>query len=581
MLLALILLGRYLEILAKGRTSDVLTKLLELQPTTALLLLKEEEGEVLSEQEISVELLQYGDLLKVVPGSKVPLDGVVVFGSTTVDESMVTGESMPVSKVIGSSVYGGTVNQSGTIHMRTTSTAAGGTLATINRLVEEAQGSKPNIQRIADRIAAYFIPIILLLSLTVFVLWCILAATDAVDTGGLFVVPFGLQFGITVLVVSCPCAIGLAAPTAIMVGTGLAAKHGILFKGGPVLETCRKVSTVVFDKTGTLTHGKPVVTSFCMLSETPLDPHDFWYLVGSAELGSEHVLGKAVAAHARQETPRDLDEPTDFTAVPGKGLYCGVGDRAVVIGNRIWMQEHDLPIPQEAEATVAELEDAGNTVIWVAVDSRLVGTVALADTPKPEAKGVIRELQKMGMEIWMISGDNERTAAAVGSDLGIAQVMGGVMPGDKSDKIAELQSDGKRVAMVGDGINDSPALARADVGIAVGAGTDIALEAADVVLMKSDLKDVLLAIHLSKITYRVILTNFVWAFLYNAVAIPLAAGILFPADGFVFPPAAAGLAELLSSLPVVCFSLLLKLLYRVPKSIRRLNATTVAEQDKN
>ena len=551
----------------KGKASDLVTKLLELQATTAILLREAAYGSVHEEREIDIQLVQPGDLLRVPPGGKIPTDGVVAFGTTSVDESMVTGEAMPVTKRSGDAVYGGTINQHGSVHVRATKAASESTLASIARLVEEAQLTKPAAQRVADLVAALFVPSILLLTLLVFSGWLLLAATDAVDTSE-HPVPFALRFALAVLVISCPCAIGLAVPTAVMAGTSVAAKHGILFKGGAILETCHRARAVVFDKTGTLTRGRPSVTDLHILVDGGEDPsrREVLHLIGSAERASEHVLGRIIYEYCRNELGggHALDEAGDFLAVPGKGLSCTVAGRAVAIGNRLWMQEQGASVPRDREEVAVRMEEQGRTIVWAAADGQLVALVALADTLKPEATAVVRELQRMGLEVWMLSGDNSRTVNAIASRLGIAQAAGDLLPEDKAAKIRELQEQGQIVAMVGDGVNDSPALAQADVGIAVGAGTDIALEAADVVLVRSDLRDVLVALHVSRVTFGCIKLNFAWAFFYNVLGIPLAAGALYPFTDFVLPPALAGLSELLSSLPVVLFSLLLRLLYRAP-----------------
>ena len=495
---------------------------------------------------------------------------------------------MPVAKEIDSLVYGGTINHNGMLHIRAIATASNSMLASIGRLVEQAQASKPAIQRTADKVAMVFIPMVVIVTLVVLVVWLALAYSGAVDTQGMEGFPFALQFTLAVLVVSCPCAIGLAAPTAIMVATGVAARKGILFKGGPTLEAAHSVNTVVFDKTGTLSHGKPQVVDyeFSEIAEEDGGPSSqLWHLIGAAESGSEHPLAQAMVRYAESEfSHSEFPTPEQFESVPGKGISCVVEGQALLLGNRTFITEdHGITIPQEINKRAKALEKTGQTLIWVAVDEELIGWVALADTLKPEAAAVVARLHATGIEVWMISGDNSRTAKAVAAQLGIENYLGGVLPADKAEKVKELQQQRRQgwlswlpgrktqkiVAMVGDGVNDSPALAQADVGIAVKAGTDIALEAADMVLMKDDLKDLLIGFHISKTTYRLILFNFLWAFLYNATAIPLAAGVLYPADNYAIPPAVAGLSEILSSLPVVLFSLLLRF-YRVPSSIRQL-----------
>lgn len=567
---------------------------------------------------MDVELIQPGDLIKVLPGAKVAVDGVVVYGASSVDESLVTGESMPVAKSIGSLVLGGTINQHGTIHVRATKSASESTLAAISRLVEDAQAGKPRLQRLADVIASYFVPAILLLALAVLALWLCLSALDVVDTDGDHWVPFSLQFAFAVLVVSCPCAIGLAVPLAVMVASGVGAKHGVIIKSGATIEACRRINTMVFDKTGTLTRGQLSVVDHWWLDHTTArgqqdgadEPHQqrllLLSLIGSAEKGSEHVLAKAVVRFIESlpDVP-ELAEPDDFSAVPGRGLSAHVREHAVLVGNRAWMQDNGVDglgdAEEEAAIAAAAHESEGRTVVWAAVDGRAVCALALEDSLRPEARQVVQRLQRKGVEVWVLSGDQQRTVHAVARQLGIAEAnaIGGLVPEDKVDKIRSLQlnatianndvcgynvdtlnkyddndddnddNDKKRkkkravVAMVGDGVNDAPSLAQADVGVAVGGGTDIAIAAGDVVLMRNDLRDVLLMIHLARRTHAVIVLNFVWAFVYNAVAIPLAAGVLYPGTQFVIPPAAAGLSEILSSLPIIIFSLLLRL-YRPP-----------------
>lgn len=550
----LILLGRYLEALAKGSASNVLTKLIGMQAVSATLT---------SEQEIRIELVQRGDVLKVLPGSRIPTDGVVVFGSSAVDESTVTGESIPVSKSVGDTVYGSTINQHGLIHVRVTKIASESTLASISRLVEQAQNSKAEIQRTADRIASYFVPAIVVVAILVFTVWISISATGSVDTKDTRPLPFSLRFALAVLVVSCPCAFGLAVPTAIMVGTSVGAKLGVLFKSGPILETCHNINTVIFDKTGTLTVGRPTVTS-CEVFTENLSRREFLSIVGSAELGSEHVLGKAIATYAREERC-ELLNPSSYQAAPGKGLVCVVGKRSICIGTRQWLFETaSVSVPDRAADRIMALEQEGNTVVCVAIDTDFAGIVALADTPRAEARFVVDRLQRMGVEVWMLSGDNSRTVNAVAARLGVGHVMGEVLPSEKASKVRQLQEQGKIVAMVGDGVNDSPALAQANVGIAIGAGTDIALEAADVVLVKNDLRDILVALHLSKKIFTRITINFAWACLYNLIAIPVAAGVLYPKWKLSLPPAVAGLSEILSSVPVVLLSLHLQW-YTIPE----------------
>jgi Cu+-exporting ATPase len=566
LLLTFIILGRFLEVLAKGQTSNILAKMMELRVTSALWLHSEDEqpgnevqlitqGESLIEEEIDINFVQRGDVLKVLPGSKVPTDGIVVFGSTSIDESMLSGESLPVSKQVNDPVYGSTINQNGTIYVRVTKIASENTLSAIDKLIHESQTSKVPIQRVADTVSAYFVPIIMIISILAFILWLSLVYGKVLKTD-VHPVTFALQFALAILVISCPCAISLAAPTAVMVGIGVGAKFGVLFKSGAVIETCHKVNSIIFDKTGTLTNGKPVVTD-CIIIDNKFDMKTLLGFIGSAELGSEHVLGKAIVEHAQNQGV-NIEQPINFTAEPGKGLTCSVQNNDVLAGNSIWMQENSVPVLSNVEYQIAQLEREGKTVISVAINGALAGIIALADTPKEEAELVVQELKRRGIEVWVVSGDNQTTTECIAAQIGIDNVMGGVLPADKAAKVRELQRNNKIVAMVGDGINDSPSLAQANVGIAIGAGSDIALETADIILVKSDLRDVLVAVDLSQTTFRRIKMNFVWAFLYNAIGIPLAAGALYPALKITIPPALAGLSEIFSSLPVVLFSLLLK-----------------------
>jgi Cu+-exporting ATPase len=565
-LVMLIMLGRFLEIAAKNSTSAAVTKLLALQPATALLLtFDEDKKEIEKEEEMDINLVQRGDILKVIPGSKIPTDGEVIFGSSSVDESMITGESLPVSKSLNSTVFGGTLNQQGVLHVKVTKIASESTVSSIVRLVEEAQNSKAPIQRIGDSIASYFVPIIICLSLIAFFIWLTLSLTHVVSVPD-YSTPFSfsLQIFISILVISCPCAIGLAVPTAVMVGTGVGAKMGILFKGGSIIELCHKINVVVFDKTGTLTNGSPVVTDHVIFDHN-LDEKFFFYLVGSAEMNSEHSLAKAIVTFSIENSELPLSQPTDFLAIPGKGLSCQVSENAILIGNRRWMKENNIHLKKGMKSKISGFEKRGKTVVCVAINSCIVGLIAMADVPRPESAAVISQLLEEGIEVWMLSGDNYKTAKSIGRQIGISKryVLGGVLPGEKSEKIHQLQKQGKIVAMVGDGINDSPALTQADIGISIATGTDIAIEAADVVLMKNNLWDILVAVDLSKKIFRRIQLNFAWAFLYNLISIPLASGVFFPIRSFLIPPPVAGLSEIFSSVPVVIFSLLLRF-YRPP-----------------
>ena len=568
-LITFVLLGRFLENLAKARTSEALSHLMALQPDSArLLIVDPETGAVLDEEVVEASQLQVDDLVKVIRGDKVPADGVVEFGDSSVDESMITGESMPVEKQIGSHVIGGTVNGGGLLHIRVVNSIENSTLSNILSLMENAQSSKAPVQAFADRLAGIFVPIVVMISIFTFVLWFSLAATGSIPSDwqkdGESDFLFAFVFSLSVLVIACPCALGLATPTAVMVGTGVGAKMGILIKGGLPLETAHKVTAIVLDKTGTLTRGKPAVTSFKVLSSN-FKGADLLYMVGCAELDSEHILGKAIVDFAKRLAPKDrpLKSSDDFVAESGKGLRCVVDGHTVVIGNRAWMEDNTVPIDHFGELCMRGLERVGNTALAIGVDGTLAAVMGLADPPKPEAAAVIRRLTDMGIVVWMCTGDNRLTARVVAKRLGIENVMSEALPSDKYDLVEGLQHAGHTVAMMGDGINDSPALAQSDLGISVGAGTDVAMEAADIVLMKNDLRDLVTAFDLSNVTFRRIRYNFVWAFGYNVLGIPIAAGVFFPLVQQKLPPELAAFAMAMSSVSVIVSSLLLKL-YKKP-----------------
>ncbi|KAJ8641981.1 hypothetical protein MRB53_018675 [Persea americana] len=586
MLITFVLLGKYLEVVAKGKTSDAIKKLVELTPATALLLVKDEEGKYSKEREIDALLIQPSDVLKVIPGSKVPADGVVVWGSSYVDESMVTGESTPILKEATSSVIGGTINLHGVLHIRATKVGSSTVLSQIISLVETAQMSKAPIQKFADFVASIFVPTVVAMALLTLLGWYISGALGAYpedwmpENSNHFV--FALMFSISVVVIACPCALGLATPTAVMVATGVGANLGILIKGGDALERAQKVKYVVFDKTGTLTQGKAAVTTAKVFSG--MDLGDFLTLVASAEASSEHPLAKAIVDYAHHyhffgklptaEDTRNqrkeanvsgwLHDVFEFSALPGKGVRCLIHGKWVMVGNRRLLTESGVTIPTEDENFVAELENRAKTGILVAYDDTLVGVLGVADPLKREAIVVIDGLKKMGIQPVIVTGDNWRTAQAVAKEVGIQDVRAEVMPAGKADVIRSFQKDGSVVAMVGDGINDSPALAAADVGMAIGAGTDIAIEAADYVLMRNSLEDVIAAVDLSRKTLARIRWNYLFAMVYNVVAIPVAAGALFPFLRMRLPPWVAGACMALSSVSVVCSSLLLRR-YKKPK----------------
>ena len=536
LIVALILLGKLLEEIAKGRASEAVRKLMDLQPRMARVLRNGEEVEV------PVERVKVGDLVVVRPGEKIPVDGVVVEGYSSIDESMITGESIPVEKVIGEEVIGATLNKTGMLKFKATKVGADTTLSQIITLVEEAQLSSAPMQRLADRVAAYFVPAVIGIALLVFVFWYF-------NTGSL---TFALTRFIAVVIVACPCALGIATPAAIMVGTGKGAENGILIKGGEYLEKTRKLQAILFDKTGTLTKGKPSVTDIGCFGG--FREEEVLKLAAMAEKGSEHPLGEAILEKAREER-LDVDDPESFEAVPGLGVRATHRGRIILLGNRRLMKEK-IGL-SEPEKSLRRLEGEGKTVMILAVDRKVAGLVAVADTLKKYSKEAVGALQKMGIRVVMLTGDNKRTARAIAKELGIERVLAEVLPGAKASEIKKLQKEGLVVGMVGDGINDAPALAQADVGIAIGGGTDVAVETGDIVLIKDDLRDVVTAIQLSRSTVQKIMQNLFWAFGYNVALIPLAAGILAPL-GIVMHPIYAAAAMALSSVSVVTNSLLLR-----------------------
>lgn len=564
MLVAFVILGKYLEAIAKGKTSEALSKLMDLQVKAATLMIMSADGlRVVEEKIVPIDLVQRGDVLKVVRGSSVPVDGVVVYGEGRLNESMLTGESKMIKKSVGDKVLGATVNVEGLFHMKVTGVGNDTALSQIIRLVEDAQTSKAPIQAYADYIASIFVPSVLVLSFATFLVWYVLCLTEAIPkdwiptTDGPFV--FAFNFGIATLVVACPCALGLATPTAVMVGTGVGAEHGVLIKGGEPLEAAHSIDTILFDKTGTLTVGEPVVTDVVLLSKK-LRAEELILLAGSAELGSEHPLSKAIIDYAKFIS-KSLEQPTNFSGVSGRGISCTVGAHNVVIGNKEWMIDNNMERMDSIvlyQATMA-FQSAGKTTIYMGVNGELSAVFGVADAPRPEAIRTIKKLTQMGLDVWMVTGDNARTAITIADQLGIKRrnVMAEVIPSEKSSKVKKLQSAGRIVAMVGDGINDSPALAQANLGIAIGAGTEIAVETAGMVLMKSNLVDVITALDLSRTIFNRIRLNYVWALGYNCLLIPLAAGLLFP-FGFRIPPMFAGGAMAMSSVSVVTSSLLLR-----------------------
>ncbi|XP_071848505.1 copper-transporting ATPase 1-like isoform X2 [Apostichopus japonicus] len=624
MLLVFISLGRWLEHIAKAKTSDALSKLMSLQPTEATLVTVNDDMQILTDKQIQVELVQRGDYLRVLPGGKIPVDGRVVDGSSCVDESLITGESMPVVKKTGSNVIGGSINTNGNLLIEATHVGAESTLAQIVKLIQDAQTSKAPIQQIADKISGVFVPSILLLSITTLGIWMALGFTDPtripVQNHGKvdyssetqLVLSFSFQVAIAVLAIACPCALGLATPTAVMVGTGVGAQNGILIKGGEPLEMAHKVKTIIFDKTGTITRGVPrVMLTKLFISQDDLTEAEFLAICGTAESGSEHPLGQAIVTHAKEILNiQTVGKCADFKAEMGYGLSCKVSnieimlqgppiangvshqqsgqkedmselngqdeeiepdivvstdprDYEVLIGNRAWITKNNLEITDEMDAALTAQERQGQTAVLVAIGGVLVGMIAIADTVKPEASHVIQILKGMGLEVVLLTGDNKITAETIAAQVGITKVFAQVLPQNKLEKVEEIQSTGQRVAMVGDGVNDSPALVQADVGIAIGTGTDVAVESGDIVLIKNDLLDVATAIHLSKKTVQRIRINFFFACIFNGVGIPIAAGVLSPV-GVLLQPWMASAAMALSSVSVVTSSLFLKF-YKKPK----------------
>ena len=539
MILTLITLGKWLETRSKGKTSQAITRLMDLAPKTASVL---RDG---VEVEIPVEEVAVGDLVVVRPGGRIPVDGVVTEGASSVDESALTGESLPVEKGPGDKVAAASINKSGFFTFRATRVGEDTTLAQMIRLVEEASASKAPIAKLADKVAGIFVPTVIAIALVTAVVWLIVTGGD---------VTRALTAGVAVLVISCPCALGLATPVAIMVGTGKGAENGILIKSAEALETLHAIQTVVVDKTGTLTQGKPSVTH-CLPAEGVTE-EELLCVAASLEKPSEHPLAEAILNEA-EERDIPLAPIQDFEAVSGRGVRGTLHGAAVLAGNRAMLEEAGISLGSLGDKGEALAQD-GKTPLYFAEDGKMLGVVAVADTPKATSAEAVRQFQALGIDVVMLTGDNQRTAQAVGKALGVSQVIAEVLPQDKERVVAQLQADGKRVAMIGDGINDAPALARADVGMAIGAGTDVAIESADVVLMKSDLLDAVTAVRLSKKVIRNIKENLFWAFIYNIIGIPLAAGVWFPITGWQLSPMFGAAAMSLSSVCVVSNALRLK-----------------------
>ena len=557
-IVALILLGRFLEAGARGRTSEAIRRLIGLRPTSARVL---RDG---NEIDIPVDQVIIGDTVMVRPGEKIPVDGLVTDGYSAVDESMLTGESMPVEKVPGDKIFGATINSNGALYFEATQVGGETVLAQIIGLVEEAQGSKAPIQRLADQVASYFVPAVIIASLAAFAFWMLLGPAP--------VLTFSTLVLVSVLIIACPCALGLATPTAIIVGTGKGAELGVLIKQAEALEIAHKVDTVVLDKTGTLTTGKPVVTDLIVSDESGSSEQDLLFLAASAERGSEHPLGEAIVMEA-QARGLTLEPVSAFEAIPGRGISAQVDGRSVRFGNLALMEDSGVLVNGLSEQASA-LAAQGKTPMFLASDGRAVGLIAVADTVKPEASEGLARLRRMGLEVVMLTGDNVQTADAIAGQLGVERVEAEVLPQDKAAVIKRLQAEGRVVAMVGDGINDAPALVQADVGLAMASGTDVAMESADITLMRSDVNGVATALELSRQTIRTIKQNLFWAFFYNVMLIPVAAGVLYPVfqglggvpgglefffgeQGFL-NPALAALAMAFSSVTVVANSLRLR-----------------------
>ncbi len=545
-IITLILLGKYLEAIAKGRTSEAIKKLMGLRPKTARII---KNGK---EIEIPIDDVKVGDILVIRPGEKIPVDGKVVDGHSYVDESMISGEPIPVSKKKGDIVIGATINANGVLKFMAEKVGKDTMLSQIIKLVEDAQGSKAPIQKLADMVSSYFVPAVISIAVLSFGYWYLVA-------GQTFV--FALSIFIAVLIIACPCALGLATPTAIMVGTGKGAENGILIKSGEALETAHKLNTVVFDKTGTLTQGKPEVTDIILAGD--YNERQVLALAAAVEAGSEHPLGEAIVREAKNKNIR-FPEASSFEAVTGKGIKAKIGKNVIAVGNRKMMSDQAIEIHSAEEEKIKILEHQGKTVVLVSGAGELFGIIAIADTLKENSKGAVERLKKMGLEVVMLTGDNERTAKAIAAQAGIERVLAEVLPKDKADNIKKLQAEGKSVAMVGDGINDAPALAQANIGIALGSGTDVAMETGDIVLIKDNLQDVVTAIDLSKYTMKKIKQNLFWAFFYNVVGIPIAAGILYASYGFLLNPMIAAAAMGFSSISVVSNSALMKR-YKAPR----------------
>ena len=538
-IIALILLGKYFESRSKGKTSEAIKNLMGLQPKTAILIING------TEVETPIDEVMVGDIILVKPGEKIPVDGTVIEGNTSVDESMLTGESIPVEKNVGSKVTGASINKNGSIKFRAEKVGSDTALAQIVKLVEDAQGTKAPIAKLADTVSGYFVPIVMTIAVVSALLWWIFGGKDIV---------FVLTIFISILVIACPCALGLATPTAIMVGTGKGAENGILIKGGEALELSHKINTIIFDKTGTITEGKPKVTD--IITSEGIEEGYLLEIAASAEKNSEHPLGEAIVRYG-MEKDINFKNLENFKAIPGHGIEVIIDNKKILLGNRKLMNERNISL-LNLENKSDELAREGKTPMYISIDNNIGGIIAVADVVKESSKKAIETLHEMGIKVAMVTGDNKKTASAIASQVGIDIVLAEVLPEDKSQEVKKLQEKGKFVAMVGDGINDAPALAKADIGIAIGSGTDVAMESADIVLMRSDLMDVPNAIKLSNATIKNIKQNLFWAFGYNTIGIPVAAGLLYIFGGPLLNPMIAAAAMSLSSVSVVTNALRLK-----------------------
>lgn len=537
----LVMLGKYMESRSKGKTSDAIRKLMELAPDTAILY---EDG---AEREVETATVTVGQHLLIKPGSRIPLDGIVAGGSSSVDESMLTGESIPVEKQEGDTLIGGSMNYNGAMEMEVTHTGGDTTLSKIIKMIEDAQGKKAPISKLADKVAGYFVPTVMVIAVVAALLWWIFGGKE---------LSFVLTIFVAVLVIACPCALGLATPTAIMVGTGLGASHGILIKSGEALETAHKVDTVVFDKTGTITEGKPKVTDILVVDKSE-DKDSLLCIAAGCEQMSEHPLGQAIVEKAREEGLR-LTMPEKFESVTGAGIIATIEGRQAAVGNVRLVEQMKVSVADVVKEEAHQMANQGKTPMYLIIDGVLKGIISVADTIKETSVEAVDQLKSLGITVCMLTGDNQKTADYIGKQAHIDTVIAEVLPEDKANVVMDLQKQGKTVMMVGDGINDAPALVSADVGMAIGSGSDIALESGDIVLMKSDLRDVYRAVKLSRLTIRNIKQNLFWAFFYNSLGIPVAAGVLYLFGGPLLNPMFAGFAMSLSSVCVVSNALRLK-----------------------